>query len=1062
MKLNKMTRKLGGGELSFSLRAAALYFAAAAFPFAANADITTNYWQGSDGAAWGTPGNWSENHVPTIDEYVIFPDKGASYSINVDGDYGAGCFYVDYRNEGASGVATLTLTGSGRITGGDIGATHFVRTNRKLVLESGVTLDLGTDRRDMRIYNGFVIKAGATNIVKTLYLHWSGSYVALEGGYLGVNGTTAYRNANSIRVEDGSYYSSGVVCPASDASSSVALDLEINGGLASCRSVTISENSTFTMNGGTFRFRALPTIAAGTTLNFNGGTNEFTVAVTDGAIARRFLCGNEKTAIHVTTTSDSSLLIDESCTVTAPLRVDGGIYFTNKVTVAGRHTLFVNTFYNTATASGNAATIRFPAIVFGGSFPFKTTKNTRQFFVEGPATFGTTADCTSRPGAAPYPFVTGDIIIDTHDWNDSSVVHSRTFELGPYEDASITIRSNSVVTLAQQCSGSPIPYRSVVVEEDATLSLIIEGSTDGRFHTDRFVLGPRATLNLDMKKAGTAIEFNAVIAGKWDIDPTAAINVTLPPASQFATTNAIAILLDEGSDSLADYSSQITYLGDTEGVTFVRSGGSLVAVRKTVTEADGTYPTEWTGRGSTGNWSDGANWYDGGIPSTESNCVFGACDAKTTSVFDLSGNGANRIIFRDTAVASFTISPASGSYITYRDTSYGARSYSVLPQFVGVRARSTGNLSLSAYRDGPIVFSGGFTSKSENKVLTITGDIRCHNSGLAANIQWPVLAFADPKATRLASRFSVMDGSMTITNQTTGIGASSASLRVAAGATLTFKNGTSSSIYRWTKTPQRIVVDGTLDIQAPFVGGENQIYGGDGTLKIASLRPSNAATSVGFTDSLSVTVPAMWPTVASTGADTPLTVAARAGRPVIHAANGWTYGPDAGTSTSTLPSDRAARVYGGATLAVEPGGGIATFNDPVTGPGTLEITNGTLRIAGGISAETHVAVAADAAFDLGASDASLAGIDVADGGTLIFSGGVFTVSGDVSMSGANLQVSDGVMGSGPGWKRLLVANSISGVPSLPGPNWESRTLALENGSVAFEVRIVHGSCLILR
>ena len=56
MKLNKISRKRSE-ELSLSLRAAALYFAAAAIPFAANADITTNYWQGADGGAWGTPGN---------------------------------------------------------------------------------------------------------------------------------------------------------------------------------------------------------------------------------------------------------------------------------------------------------------------------------------------------------------------------------------------------------------------------------------------------------------------------------------------------------------------------------------------------------------------------------------------------------------------------------------------------------------------------------------------------------------------------------------------------------------------------------------------------------------------------------------------------------------------------------------------------------------------------------------------------------------------------------------------------------------------------------------------
>ena len=63
MKFNKMSLKWGEGGLSFFLRAVALCVAAV-LSFAARADVITNIWQGADGAAWGTPANWSENHVP--------------------------------------------------------------------------------------------------------------------------------------------------------------------------------------------------------------------------------------------------------------------------------------------------------------------------------------------------------------------------------------------------------------------------------------------------------------------------------------------------------------------------------------------------------------------------------------------------------------------------------------------------------------------------------------------------------------------------------------------------------------------------------------------------------------------------------------------------------------------------------------------------------------------------------------------------------------------------------------------------------------------------------------
>ena len=421
----------------------------------------------------------------------------------------------------------------------------------------------------------------------------------------------------------------------------------------------------------------------------------------------------------------------------------------------------------------------------------------------------------------------------------------------------------------------------------------------------------------------------------------------------------------------------------------------------------------------------------------------------------------NSITFLDTAVSSFHITTGgNNTFITFNNRA--AESSSMLPQFFDVRVRSTGDLAFSANAEGPIVLAG-FIAKTENKILTVKGDVRCNNGTVSTTYRkWPKLAFATQKD-RNWSRFSVMGSSMSITNQTAAFSVAKASLRVEKDATLVFNNGTPSSKYQWTAEPHRIMVYGTLRIEAPFVGGAHQMYGGDGTLEIkSSIQPSTAATRIGLTDGLLVKLSAAWPTVASTGADTPITIAAYSGRPVLHTARNWTYGPEAGTVTATTPAERAVFIRPEATLVVEPNGGIATFADPVTGPGTLEITNGTLVVQGGISADTHVAVAADAAFDLGASDASLAGIDVADGGALIFSGGMCTVSGDVSMSGAELQISAGMMGSGPGWKRLLVAQSISGTPTLPGPNWESRTIALEDGTIAFEVRIVRGTCMTLR
>jgi hypothetical protein len=372
-------------------------------------------------------------------------------------------------------------------------------------------------------------------------------------------------------------------------------------------------------------------------------------------------------------------------------------------------------------------------------------------------------------------------------------------------------------------------------------------------------------------------------------------------------------------------------------------------------------------------------------------------------------------------------------------------------------SRSTGNIAFSAAGLGPLVFDAGFVSKSHNKIMYVSGDVRT----TASNAQWPILSLSALRTAKpWVTRLFVAGGDLTFTNQANALTTAGASLRVAAGAKLTFKNGTASSMYQWTAKPARIVLDGTLDVQAPFVGGADQSYGGVGTLKIAALKPSTVASRVSLGDTLTLDSPTAWPTVNADGAETPLTLGALSGRPVIHAANGWMYGPAAGTETTTAPADRAAYIRAGATLAVEPGGGVATFVDPVAGPGTLEITNGTLKVTGGISSETALAVAANGAFAWNA-DTEVASLVVAAGGTLAFSGGVLTVADDVSLADVTLQDADSLLESSSGWQRILVAKSFSGTPVMPR-SWDTRIVELEGGIVAFEVHDVRGTTIIFR
>ena len=1031
-----------------------------------SADVVTNSWIGADGAAWGVPSNWSANHVPDGDEYVVFPDRDGSYSINVDGDYEIGCFYVDYRklangdydiNGSLTTRVDFTLTGKGKVTVTGRNTTqHCVRHNRRLILD-GPTLDTTGNNVVLPAYNGIIVKEGSTNLMHRLTLHWNNSYLDVQGGFANVSSILAYRRSGSrIHVADGGFLSAASLVPATDASGA-RLAVTVDGGLMSINTTRIEAGCSLTFNGGDYWFRGAATIDDSVPISFNGGTNTFFFSLSDPALFRRFLVENTNTVVRVLKYATDAVIPSESCTINAQLNIPGGgMRFTNALEIAGTQPLMTKVLYNYIDTTSNgqsvSPTIRFPTLVFENAFPL-TSGNGRALYIAGPTTFRSTGNWTTRPGRTSYPVVSGQITIDTRDWYDESVKHTVMYALGTYADASLVVTGGGTVNLVQQRTINSKPFNSVTVEANTTLNLTnTTDSTDMPLYADSLTLGPNATLNMTI--GGFGSNTNAVYASRWNVDPTAHINVIVPDTFG---GGAVPVLVDMGSNNMADLTDRITISGAASGDRLVRSDGSFVFVRKVVTSADGTYPCEWTGRGSSANWNVVGNWHDGVGPKAGAICAFGAEDDVTTTRFDKcvdNGSTVVRLLFRDTATSSFTV---NGNSLTYSDNGASIVSYSALPQHVANPSRSMGHIAFSAAGLGPLIFDGAFTSKAHNKNMYILGDIRT----TASNAQWPILSLGALRSAKpWMTRLFVAGGNMTFTNQTLSFTTAGASLRVARGAKLTFKNGTSAAKYQWTQSPARIIVDGTLDLQAPFVGGADQTYGGEGTLKVAALTPSAAATRVTLSDTLTLDSPAAWPTVNADGAETPLKLAVSSGRPVVHAANGWTYGPAAGTTTSTTPTDRTAYIRVGATLAVEPGGGVATFADPVAGPGTLEITNGTLMVTGGIAPETSLAVAANGTFAWDA-DTEVAGASVATGGTLSFAGAVLTVDDDVSLAGVTLRDANNTLAGGSGWHRVLVAKSVSGEPVMP-PSWETRLVPLDGDMVALELHDVRGTMLLFR
>ena len=355
-------------------------------------------------------------------------------------------------------------------------------------------------------------------------------------------------------------------------------------------------------------------------------------------------------------------------------------------------------------------------------------------------------------------------------------------------------------------------FSSLTVLNNATLT-IPSVATSGNYIplvTESLTLGPGATLNV------SAGEGNGVYAANWSIDPTAHINVTVLDTF---TTGATPILVDTGSDALADFTGRITLSGATSGAVLKRAGGNIVLVKKTVTEADGTYQYEWVSSSSSYKWRNTGSWYCKAAPPTSGTrypIVFGAVDKYTTSNYNMTDTTPTivQLVFRDTAVSSFTVANDATkplSFQKYSASDSGTAnasiySLSAVPQYINCNARTTSNnrFSLYAADSGPVVFGGGIEAagaKAQTEAAVhVCGDIRT-----TGTISHRMLAFTKRPAKPDMSRLFVESGTVAFTNQVAAFDVTNAGFRVATGATLAFDGRLASAFYQWTAVPQKIV-----------------------------------------------------------------------------------------------------------------------------------------------------------------------------------------------------------------------------------------------------------------
>ena len=995
----------------------------------------TNLWVGASGGDWGAGTNWSLQHIPAEDELAYFDFSNQSIEVKVDDEYSIGAFYVAK----AAKNAPLTFKGTGKIVAGKYGPSPYIMNNHPFTLD-GVTLDIGN--YESLWYSSVTLKNGGTFITKKqAYLWTSAATLTVDGG--------CFQGGNLYWDND------------------VAVDLR--SGSITCANFNVRSPHTYgiTLNvsGGTLTFNGTVNLTGTSKLNLTGGKVVFANDLTE----KRFLVETRGSALETAKQLVVPYEPGETLTVDGDLLVHGGIPMTETADVVLRVTdgHFLQMKYVSQSLAGARTTVDARTLLLEDGQPFlcgtsgASGEGMRVHYLRGPVTIRPTADMSKTINKTVYPQFQGDVVIDTRDWNDPSVVRSMAFRgLGAKDCATLTLRGGGSVWIMPTYVGES--FSRISVEEGTTLTLSeVAGGVDfGPLNADTFVLGPNAVLNIP---AGS----NCVQAAKWQIDPTATINVRV---SAGMTASAIKVLNDlSGQLSSA---GQINIVGDgKDGWTKRFLFGELV-----LTKPNGTvnpeYAWEWTGLAKDGSLWTADNWSGGVAPVSDnpSGTVFhfGAGGAvwptvnlpKTITLYGL--------LFKDTASEPFYLTGTS--YFTLKNGNTGSAtlstvcSQSALPTVFNCGIRRGGSMTLTA-TDGPLVFTNNsvnalYHDKAPTGQLICSGDIRFGGS----KMRYPQLGLCLLESnyrkyrTISGSHVTILSGgSLTLTNQTAKINTDNQgrmSIRVNKGGSLTFNGGAEAS-YWWTENaPSRCVIDGEMNVNIPFKGGVDQAYGGEGRLALTSFLPAGAASRVTVGDTLTVAPSGDWTTV-KPDADYPLTLRSVAS-PTLKLSGDWTYGPAADAEPASAAADRALVVERGSVLTVDAGGFAATFADPVKGEGTLVVSNGTVKLSGGAADLAKVRL--EATGTLETEEGLSLGAIVSAGGTVRFTDlEPIALSGAADVTGLKFEFADGAPAR---WTTLLTAPSITG--TVAGSDDYKTRIVETDGGYALQGRMVSGVLLLVR
>ena len=600
----------------------------------------------------------------------------------------------------------------------------------------------------------------------------------------------------------------------------------------------------------------------------------------------------------ISTAEDTDYVLGGSVSVTNGGFVIYGARDNSTVSFTGRGSMEVKTLRYLAAKTGKYTTVDLESLTLGaGGIEFGSHRAS-MYFRDG-IRFGAFADWAVKDlgdyNSTFYPC--GDVVFDTLDAYDRLTPHAISFDrVNLLQAESLKVSGGGAVTLPTLAQPGCLT-KLELVDDGTKLSF---GTAETGVCANSIQIADGATLTLDPMR-GQYLDVKDVLS----LDAGAIKLVSTLPE-----TPAHRYLVYSGPLGTEPDLSWFDTAGIPAGYTLVKTLNSVYLTDGTPIVPDTSAATStklyWVG-GADMVLTTKENWVPQVAPdnSTVRSIYFnGWSDAELTTEASLRLSSFN--VGADCGPLKIS---GGSSYIRFgsADAIVSESDYPIVFDIAVAPSKSDYALGIHACGSGSITLLKDVPTSGSaclnNKGLCFSGDVRLGGKCLGAT---DVAATANRKQ---PNRLTLLPGAELVTSAQ-GTSQGQVSYQIDAGASMTV-DGTA---FAFAGNENRHVVNGVLAVNCPFVAETQQIFGGAGVLKLASVVA--AAGGVKLTDGITL-VPGDWT------AAQPLVC--RGAATIAPAAN-WCFNP--GGEVTLAIGNRS-------TLTVDTGASVATLKAPVAGDGNL-------------------------------------------------------------------------------------------------------------------------------